>query len=137
MKLSTMFLIIFAIQFNVLIFASSYNHDTLIFGFIQNPTDWSNSALILVVTSIAAGAALTGSYIGSLIIGKNDLTVFATVIGLFISWASPITSLWQMIYEEVNLFGTASGLIASIFVAPLIIIAFFAVLGWWRGNSNL
>jgi hypothetical protein len=134
-KLSTVFLIILAIQFNILIFDSGYNHQTAIFGFIQNPTSWSNTLFISLFGATAVAIAL-GAMVGSFFI-KPDIMVFSGFVAIFISWCIPIASLWQIIYEETSIFGSASGLIASIIIAPLAVLAIFTIIGWWRGQSEM
>jgi len=135
MKIETMFLIILALQINIMLFGAGATHDTPILGFIQNPTNWNNLTFIAVL-GIAIGVALIGgSYAGSLIMGRTEIAVFAPLALVFISWAIPLVSLWQLIYEEVELFGPETWLIASIFTFPIGILAFFAVLNWW-GNRR-
>lgn len=135
MKIETMFLIILALQINIMLFGAGVTHNTPILGFIQNPTDWNNLSFIAVLGGAIAIALVGGSYVGSLILGKTELSVFAPLAAVFISWAIPLVSLWQLIYEEEYLFGPDRWLIASVFTLPLGILAFFAVLNWW-GNKQ-
>lgn len=145
MKLSTIILIVIALQFSIVLFSGdpdTAHQDTAIFGFIQNPTNWNNTLFITVFgLSIAAlaGAAIVGS-----VFFKPDIVVFALLIEGMISWLIPIASLWQLVYDGTQStfadFGInpANGwILASITVAPLAILAIFTVIGWWRGNSEL
>jgi hypothetical protein len=119
-------------------FGLKVNH-TALFGFIQNPTDWSNTIFILLFGSVLSGIILAGAFVGSLIFGKTDLMVFATVTTTLLTFCIPITSLWQLIYEEIGLWGSnAVGIyMASLITAPLLILAVFTIINWWRGNSEL
>lgn len=135
MNLQTMFLIIIALQFNIMLFGAGAQHDTAIFGFISNPTDWSNSTFILLFGAIVVAGIFGGAYVGSFLGVKSDLATLAPLVGVFISWAIPLSSLWQLIYEEEDLFGTANALVASIIIAPFVILAVFSVINWW-GNRK-
>lgn len=136
MKLSSMFLIIIALQFNIMLFGSGVVHeDNKIFGFVTNPTNWSNTTFILLFGVTAAGVITGGAIVGSYLGIKSDLAILAPLVVVFISWAIPLASLWQMIYEEEYLFGSANTLVASIFVGPLALLAVLGVLNWW-GNRK-
>lgn len=135
MKLATMFLIIIALQFNIIIFGAGQDHNTAIFGFIENPTDWSNSTFITLFGMTLAALSIGFVFVGSILGVKSDLAILAPLATVFISWAIPIASLWQLIYEEDAIFGGANSLMASIIVAPLVILAVFSVVNWW-GNRR-
>lgn len=139
MKITTLFLVIIALQFALMLFGSAKSDDTAIFGFINNPTNWGNTTFILMFGVLAAGITLAGAFVGSLIFGKTDLMVFAGATVTLIGFCIPITSLWQLIYQQTGLFGSTytSGFIASIITAPLAIFAIFTIIGWWRSNSEM
>lgn len=132
MKLATILLLIVAIEFSILIFDAGHGSDTALFGFVQNPTDWSNAVFILVFGAVAAGLSLVTAVVGTLIFGRSDTIIFASLVPVLISWCVPLASLWQLIYEETGVFGDANTLIASIIVAPLIVLAITSILTWWR-----
>lgn len=139
MKISTVFLIVIAIQFSVMMYGSSVQQNTALFGFIQNPTDWSNTTFITMFGLVAIGIAGV-VFVGAMIFGKTDTMIFASTTMILVGFAIPITSLWQLIYEERGMFGgsaVASGYVASLLVAPLIILAIFSIINWWRGNSEM
>jgi len=142
MKLSTIFLIIIALQFSLILFSGNpdlAHQDTSIFGFIKNPTNWNNTSFITFL-GVSAAMLAAGALVGSVFF-KPDILVFAGMITTFISWAIPIGSLWQLIYDaSINTFGATTGnawVFASLFSTPLIILAIFTIIGWWRGNSEL
>lgn len=154
MKLSSLFMIVVAIQFSIMLFASGNSYTnctpggnalnstsgcTAIFGFINNPTNWSNTYLVAAVLALMAGVAFTGSFVGTFLFGKQDLMVFGFVVSGFATCMVPIASLWQLIYEQSSMLGNngISAFIASVVTAPLLIIAIFTLLGWWRGNSDM
>lgn len=136
MKLSTLFLIIFAIQISFIVFDARDISNTALFGFIKNPTDWSNTVFITVIGLIAAGAVMAGSFVGSFIFGKTDIMIFAPFISVMITWMIPLASLWQLISEESGVFGDANWVVASILTAPFLVYAFWSTLNWWRATGE-
>lgn len=152
MKLTTMFLIIIAIQINLLIFDSQTSGTTYtpisvngtqtanvsssaLFEFVSNPSGWSDS-LFITLFGLTALSLVGAAAIGSVFF-KSDIIVFAPLVAVIITWLIPITSLWNLIYRETDLFGTSAALFATVITAPLVIIAIFSVIAWWRGNSEL
>ena len=144
MKISTVFLIIIALEFSIIMFnQGAYVDETPFLTNVLNPTLWGSSSLWMIFVTLAGVAVVAGSYAGQIIMGKNDLAVFALFVsGSVITWMAPIATLWRMVYTD-GLFPTsdvafagvnvsANSLIASILVAPLIILAFWATLNWWR-----
>lgn len=140
MKIATLFLIVIAIQVSLLMFDMSYQEDTALFGFVKNPTNWSNTLFITLFGLAAAGITLAGAFVGSMIFGKTDIMLFAGMVATLIGFAIPITSLWQLISGEVGLFGgniAAAQFTATILTAPLLLLAIFTIVNWWRGNSEM
>jgi hypothetical protein len=145
MKLSTLILLVIALQFSLVLFSgnpATAHTNTAIFGFIQNPTNWNNTLFItLFGTTVALLAA--GALVGSVFF-KPDVVVFAGLVTSFISWCIPIFSLWQLIYDgtqstfpDLGINAANGWIFASVATAPLAIVAIFTVIGWWRGNSEL
>jgi len=142
MKLSTLWMIMVALQFTLMAFGNIAYEDTALFTFILSPTDWSGTALLFSFVGIAA--ALAGiALVGSVIFGKTDTLVFAGVVSSFVSFCIPIGSLWQVIYREIGIFGvesvqgiTMSAYAASALVAPLAIISIVTILNWWRTTGE-
>ena len=147
MKLSTLMMIMIAIQLVTLLFGMNHSN-TALFGFIQNPTDWSNNVFLIIFGTIAAGVTLVGAFVGTFIYGKTDLMVFAGAILVLLGFMVPVASLWQTIYGEIILPNEScvisawkenctGGFVASLFTAPLAILAVFTIVNWWRGNSEM
>lgn len=136
MKISTLFIIILVIQLSFIIFDARTVEDTPIFGFIKNPTNWSSSLLITIIAGIAALAAISGTWVGGLIIGKTDVVIFGGFVAVMILWMTPIASFWNLLYEEVGLFGDANWIVASILTLPLCVYAIFTTLNWWRTTGE-
>lgn len=134
MKLSTLFMIAIAIQLVLVIFDTGNAHqDTAIFQFVSSPQDWSSSTFLLLF-AVSIGGLAAGAAIGSFFF-KPDIVVFAVMVGSFISWMIPISSLWLMINSQA-LFGDANWVVATMTTAPLTIMGIMTIIGWWRNASG-
>lgn len=143
MKLSTIFLICAALQFALIITSQgTYVENTPFLSQALNPVDFSSLLSWTIVGALAAGLAFGGVLIGTFIINKPDLVLFSGMIAIFITWLTPIYSLWRMINAEV-LFGgesvvmagitvSATTLFAAFIISPLLIMMFFSLITWWR-----
>jgi hypothetical protein len=145
MKLSTLFLIMLAIEFSIIIFSEgTYVDNTPLIGAALNPHVWSDTIMFATVGLIIAGAIISGSWVGSVFYGKADIMIYATLVGVMILWLVPIVSLFDLIYNnisatlgtsEIGMAGISIGgarLIAGLICAPLIVLAFTTTLNWWR-----
>lgn len=137
MKVATLMLIMLAIQAAIIITAQgTYNEETPFWEAAQNPTNWQASVLVLLLGSIAAivGGAIV--VVGALLLGKADLAVFAIPVFIMAGWLAPIVSFWRMVTADVTLGGLGlnglSVFICSLVCGPLIILALYSLLTWWR-----
>ena len=151
MKLTTMFLIMVALQFSIFMFSegtTTYASSELT-TVVLNPTDWGNWHTNPFFILLAVGIGLVGiAAAAGFITGfKTDTMLFSSLILIIVGWATPIVSLYQVIAKE-TLFGTqevvfqgismtANQLIASMVSAPLILLGAFSIWGWWRSNSEM
>jgi hypothetical protein len=149
MKLSTLLLIMIALQFSLMLYGgTSYTsyagnstetgtNSTALWTFATHPYDWRLLGLISWQEYLAAGVIGMVVIVGSLVIGKTDLMVFAPAVAVFIGFCIPIAGLWTAINSEIGYFGDASWLIASVICAPLGILSFVTVFNWWRSASDI
>lgn len=109
MKLSTSFLIIIAIQFNLIIFGEGTNSfsNTGLFSSIISPQNWTNAPVVIALFLLIGLVIASGTVVGSFVFGKSNTILFAGAIALFLGWMVPITTLFTMIYKE-NIFGVTS-----------------------------
>jgi hypothetical protein len=142
MKLSTLWMIMVALQFTLVVFGYINYGNTALFQFILNPTDWSGTTLLFSFVGIATALASI-ALVGSVIFGKTDTLIFAGVVGSFISFCIPIGTLWQVIAGEIGIFGNETvrgiainNLVASVIVAPLAILSIATILNWWRTTGE-
>jgi hypothetical protein len=142
MKLSTLWIIMIALQFTLLAFGNIAYDQTALFQFILSPFNWSATTLVVFLGATALTLVST-ALVGSIIFGKTDTIIFAGVVGSFISFCVPIGSLWQVIAGEIGIFGNETirgiainNLIASVLVAPLAILSIATILNWWRTTGE-
>jgi len=142
MKLSTLWVIMVALQFTLMAFGNIAYGDTALFTFILTPFNWEADTLIVFLGATAL-TLISTALVGSIIFGKTDTIIFAGVVGSFITFCVPIGSLWQVIYREIGIFGvetvqgvTMSGFVASVLVAPLAILSIATILNWWRTTGE-
>jgi hypothetical protein len=143
MKLATIFLLCAAIQFALIITSQgTYVHNTPFLSQAINPVSFSTLLTWTIIGAVAAGLALGGAFVGAFVLSKPDLILFGGMIAIFISWMTPIVSLWSMINAEVimgsetvaiaGMTVSATTIFAAFIVSPLLIMMFFSLITWWR-----
>lgn len=137
MKLSTLFMIMVALQFTLVMFGEGIS-ETPLYILVTHPTDWSALGFVSFLGLLAGGILTSVAIVGTLVFGKNDLAVFSGAVAVFIGFCYPVASLWNVINKEVGYFGTeAAPYIASAFCAPLVILSFITIVNWWRSASDI
>jgi hypothetical protein len=149
MKISTLLMIMVALQFTLMLFGEDWSNTPLIL-MVTNPFDWASLGFIGFFGYLAGGVITTAVIVGTLVFGKNDLVVFSGAVAVFAGCCFPIVSLWMVIYKEIGYFGEdctistltnpaicSSAIIASIFTAPLLILSVITIVNWWRGASDI
>jgi len=150
MKLSTLLMIMVALQFTLMMFGIGIESTPLIL-FVTNPVDWTGLGFINFFLG-TAGIVTAAVIVGSLVFGKNDTAIFASAVAFLIGCCVPIFTLWNTIKSEVGYFGSScvtvgsisnpfsmcSNIwIASVAVSPLAILSIITILNWWRSASDI
>lgn len=145
MKLSTLLMLMAALQFTLMMFGESYS-ETPVWLLVTTPFDWSTNSFINFFQLLSGVALVGAAIVGTLVFGKNDLAVFGGVVAVFVGCCVPISTLWVVINKEVGYFGTqcpanggicSSALVASLICAPLAILSLITIINWWRSASDI
>lgn len=156
MKLGPMIIFLIVIQITIVFFTGAYssglegldiynsttvvnNTDSVVWNFIENPTDWS---ITDILTILAAAISIAGGIIAGLYaVSKSDTVLFMPFAMMFFGFgAIPMISLYNVIISNSALFGcTELGCpLATMFFiltgGVISIMYVLAVLGWWTGR---
>lgn len=113
-----------------------------VWTFVTNPTEWSTSGLIGVLTTIlvVAGAVGIGLYLWA---GSDIALLFGFFIFLLGIGAVPVASLYTFVTREVTRYGCEIGTscavsqLVGMFTAGLLgLFWLFSVLSWWTNRDN-
>lgn len=156
MKLGPMIILLIVIQVTIMFFTGVYssdpsgldpynsttiinNSDSVVWSFIENPTDWS---ITDILTILGAAISIAGGIIAGLYaVSKSDTVLFMPFAMMFFGFgAIPMISLYNVIMSNSALFGcTELGcpLAVMFFILTGGVIAIMYVLGvisWWSGR---
>jgi hypothetical protein len=125
--ISKLLMVVFGIQLVLVIFGFTDIPGNAMYTFLQNPTAWDSTLFMSFITDLLTLASIGAIVVGSLVIGKSDLLIFAGLIGLFVSFGIGLAGLFSVIEAS------SSTVVAMLFVSPIIIIYLVACLKAWRG----
>ena len=125
--ISKLLMVVFAVQLILILLGFADIPGNAMYTFLQNPTTWNSSLFMSFLTDLLTLASIGAIVVGSFVIGKSDLLIFAGLIGLFVSFGIGLAGLFSVIEASSN------NAVAMIFVSPLIIIYLIACLKAWRG----
>jgi len=152
MKLSNMIMILIIIQATVIFYDQVYDsgsyeleaygdNETSIWKFVSDPSSWTDTAFLIVLVLLGAGATAF-IVVGTFLNTPSDTALFSTVFTLFIAaGAVPIISLYHVFTRNVEMFGCSAmpcttATLAWVLTGGLLAIFYIlAVLEWWSGRS--
>ena len=134
-KLTAALIIVFVIEVALVFFGGTSYNNSSVYDFLINPTSFTSSAFIIMMTLIVvvAGAAyiVPGTFIQ-----LNQWALFATAAALMLTYALSITHLWAFLAGQLgSIFDATFGnLIASLICAPILIFYVITIIEWSRNN---
>jgi len=146
-KMTTLILLMIAIQATLFIFAGTDPVSTAIWQVATNPFDWSGLSFFGSIVLVASGIGLGGLIIGSVIGIKTDFMVFSVLVAGLITLGAPIIALASTLQAHASSMfcpGVDPAILAcpfaTIFTAlttgPLAIYYAMTVVAWWRGRTD-
>ena len=158
MKLAPMVMLLIIIQITIMFFNSAYaegsytlnpynisdivnNTSPSVFEFILDPTGWSGSDILILISGIVgvAGAFAVGVYL----VTKSDTILFMPIAMMFFGLgAIPMISLYNVFMSNSSMFGCTGipcPLAIMVYGASVGLISIFyilAVLEFWSGRST-
>ncbi len=137
-SLIKMLLIIGAIQIVLTMTGVMDIPGTAIFLLMSGVTPWSATALVTVILDLGVSVGGLLLIAGTIMPGRNDLTVFAGALMVLITYGAAIGLLGVTIFAEADaIFGGGAGRIFTmLFIGPLYIIYLFVAVSWWKGRAD-
>ena len=109
-----------------------------IFNLMTGDTPWEATSLVTLILDlgISVGGALLIA--GTILPGRNDLTVFAGALMVLITYGASIGLVGATIFAEADAtFGAGAGSVFTmLFIGPLYIIYLWVAIAWWKGLAN-
>ena len=122
-------LVVFAIQFTLVITGVADIPGSTLYTFITNPTDWNTNLFLISISdlflTVAGGLAiLAGTYVT-----RSDIFIFGAMASIFLSFGLPLAELWSIVNAQLN------PIMASLLVGPLVLIYVVTCIYWWRARA--
>ncbi len=102
---------------------------TSMYQFLTNPIDWETTDFLGVFSDLFLTVGVAAVVIAGTAVTRSDIFLFAGVAGIFLSFGLPLAELFVIVAAESNAF------LATVFVAPLILIYVVTVAQFWRGRA--
>jgi len=136
-KLYPALMLIVAIEIAMKLWLGVTTPVTSILSLILLPYNWSLTSFVISAANVIGLAGLAGVVIGSFW-SKGDFLVFAGVAALFFSYGKVFGQLFTTISTVVDKgsFYHAGTLIATLIIAPIIVLYIYTVFKFWRGDDN-
>ena len=125
--ITKLLLVVFAIQFTLTILGFIDIPGNAMYQFLINPTDWDSTLFVSFITDLLTLASVGAIIVGSIIIGKSDLFIFAGLTMLFLSFGIGLAGLFTVIMAASNI------TVAIMVVSPIILIYLVTIIKFWRG----
>lgn len=128
-KLLPLLLTIAAIEISLSLFLGISTPGTSILNLVTNLELWSETSLIIKITTLTAGAALAGIIVGTVWF-KNDFLIYGSLAGLFLTYGAMFFELKTKIDANPYFSGTP---VTLFIMTPLVLTYLYVVLKFWRG----
>lgn len=126
-------LLAFVTQFALVLFAGQNFPGSSLYNFLLNPTDWEGTLFIGAINDILLllGGA---SIIAGLYFIRNEFILYLGLAAVFFSFGISFYNAWQFINQQAIL-GEGAVYIASLVMAPIILVYIILVLDFARGKD--
>ncbi len=128
MDMAKLILVVFLIQFTLVITGVAAIPGSSIYNLLTNPTDWSASDFLNTFSLLLLATGGVAVIVGT-IVTRSDIFIFSGIAAIFLSFGIGLGELWTIIAAQSNY------IIATFFVAPILLIYIVTVIAWWRGRA--
>jgi len=129
MNMIKLLLIAFAIHFTMIITGVANIPGSALYTFLTNPTDWESTNFLGLLSDLFLSVGVAATIIAGTVITRSDIFLFAGIAGVFLSFGLPLAELWSIVSAQSN------WILATILIAPLILIYVVTCISWWRGRA--
>ena len=133
-KVGYALIMVFAIEFALILFAKSAIPGTSLYNLVLNPQEWDSLTLINQVLNDVLLIAGVGAIVAGLYFVRNEWIVYAGISSVFLSFGLVIVQFWQ-IYSAYGLFGDSDKIVLTMLIGGLIIMFIVTVLDFSRGTD--
>lgn len=109
-----------------------------IYLLMSGDTPWSATSLVTLILDLGVSVGGLLLIAGTLLPGRNDLTVFAGALMVLITYGASIGLLGTVIFAEADaIFGAGAGSVFTmLFIGPIYLIYLWVAIAWWKGRAD-
>lgn len=141
-KLYNALIIVFAVNFALILFTSQSIPTSDLWKFLLSPFDWSNLSLYAFLSDTLLVAGVGAIILGSIWV-KQDWIMYAGIAGVFLSFGATLFGAWTFFQSHMSsIVGCAlptacqqADYLATMFISPIILFYIVAIFEWVRSNK--